>query len=191
MIKKFEYGQKYPDVVYRQLVKKWFNDNTNSLSDADLQKFVNNAMMGRLTFQCADDIGLDDPDIDVIDHLLMDIASEKNDELINTYTDEIDWDNDYIEKYNKGCNMDKKLEARITKLEKMLSSKNEQLDDEDREKLQDAYAKACRNLSACISNLNKMYNFGDSMNLTYDIGDIIERCEKAMDHLIDMNRYIK
>ena len=126
MRKKFEYGQRYPDVVYRQLVKKWFNDNTNSLSDSELQKFVNLCMRGNLTFLCADEIDIDDPDISMIDHLLMDIASEKNDELINTYTDEIDWDNDYTEKYNKGSSMDKKLEARIVRLERLLS-KNENL----------------------------------------------------------------
>lgn len=68
--------------------------------------------------------------------------------------------------------------------------KNEDLD-EDTVKLQDAYSKACSNLSACIVNLNKMYSFGDSMHLTYDIGDVIERCEKAMDHLHDIGRYIK
>ena len=115
MRKKFEYGQKYSDIVYRRLVKKWFSDNTNSLCDAELQIFVNDAMTGNLTFQCADDIGLDDPDIDVIDHLLMDIASEKNDELINTYTDEIDWDNDYIES--------KTLERRVAYLEKKFGIK--------------------------------------------------------------------
>ena len=86
--------------------------------------------------------------------------------------------------------MDNKLEARIARLEKMLSRKNEDLN-EDMVNLQDAYAKACNNLSACIVNLNKMYNFGDSMSLTYDIGDIIERCEKAMNHLRDIGRYIK
>ena len=89
--------------------------------------------------------------------------------------------------------MGNQLEARIARLEKALShrsAKNEDFD-EDRIKLQDAYNKACKNLSACITNLNIMYNFGDSMNLTYDIGDVIERCEKAMDHLLDMNRYAK
>lgn len=87
-------------------------------------------------------------------------------------------------------NMDKKLETRIARLEKLLSRKNEGLS-EDMVNFQDAYSKACNNLSACIVNLNKMYNFGDSMHLTYDIGDIIERCEKAMDHLHDLSRYIK
>ncbi len=115
MRKKFEYGKRYPDVVYRQLVKKWFNDNTNSLSDSELQKFVNLCMRGNLTFQCADEIDIDDPDIDVIDHLLMDIASEKNDELINTYTDEVDWDNDYIES--------KALERRVSYLEEKFGIK--------------------------------------------------------------------
>lgn len=128
MHKKLEYHKEYPEVVYKDRVYKWFIDSTRSMSDADLQKFVNDAMIGNLTFQCADEIGIDDPDISTIDHLLMDIASEKNDELINTYTDEIDWDNDYVEKYNKGGNMDKKLEARIARLEKMLSRKNESIE---------------------------------------------------------------
>lgn len=98
--------------------------------------------------------------------------------------------NDEINSRNGDINMDKKLEARIARLEKTLSRKNEDFD-EDKVAFQDAYNKACKNLSACITNLNIMYNFGDSMNLTYDIGDVIERCEKAMDHLLEMNHYIK
>jgi hypothetical protein len=127
MNKKLEYHKEYPEVVYKDRVYRWFNNNTSTLSDVDLQKFVNDAIAGNLTFQCADEIDIDDPDISMIDHLLMDIASEKNDELINTYTDEIDWDNDYIEKYNKASNMDKKLESRITRLEKFISCKNESI----------------------------------------------------------------
>lgn len=123
MNKKFEYHKEYPEAVYKDRVYRWFNDNTSTMCDADLQKFVNDAMHGKLTFQCADEIDIDDPDISMIDYLLMDIASEKNDELINTYTDEIDWDNYYIEKYNRGNNMDKKLEARVARLERLASRK--------------------------------------------------------------------
>ena len=122
MNKKFEYHKEYPEAVYKYRVYRWFNDSTSTLSDAELQKFVNDAMYGRLTFKCVDEIDIDDPDIDTIDHLLMDIASEKNDELINTYTDEIDWDNDYIERYNKDSRMDmEKLEARVRRLEKLVN----------------------------------------------------------------------
>ena len=122
---------KYPEVVYKDRVYRWFNNNTSTMCDADLQKFVNDAMHGKLTFQCADEIDIDDPDIDTIDHLLMDIASEKNDELINTYTDEIDWDNDYVEKYNKDINMDNKLESRVARLERLLAIKNESMELDD------------------------------------------------------------
>jgi hypothetical protein len=115
---------KYPEAVYRHLVSKWFNSNISTMCDVDLQKFVNDAMHGKLTFQCADEIDIDDPDISMIDHLLMDIASEKNDELINTYTDEIDWDNDYVEKYNKDSRMNRKyyesLARRVRILEAMI-----------------------------------------------------------------------
>lgn len=121
MDKKLEYHKEYSEAAYKDRVYRWFNDNTSTLDDADLQKFVDLCMRGNLTFQCADEIGIDDPDISMIDHLLMDIASEKNDELINTYTDEIDWDNDYVEKYNSDSVMDKKkLEARITRLERLV-----------------------------------------------------------------------
>ena len=130
MNKKFEYHKEYPDAVYKDRIYKWFTNSTRNMSDAELQRFVDLYMRGNLTFQCADEIDIDDPDISMIDHLLMDIASEKNDELIDTYTDEVDWDNDYIEKYNKGGNIDrKKLEARIARLEKVI--KNEQYNDEE------------------------------------------------------------
>lgn len=115
MNKKFEHHKEYPEAVYKDRVYKWFTDSTSTLSDADLQKFVDLCMRGNLTFQCADEIDIDGPDIDTIDHLLMDIASEKNDELINTYTDEIDWDNDYLEKRHY-----KNLETRVAKLEMKL-----------------------------------------------------------------------
>jgi hypothetical protein len=122
--KKLEYHKEYPEAVYKDRVYRWFTDNTSTMSEIDLQKFINDAMYGKLTFQCADEIDIDDPDIDTIDHLLMDIASEKNDELINAYTDEIDWDNDYIEKYNRVNHMNRKyyesLARRIRVLEAMI-----------------------------------------------------------------------
>jgi len=37
------------------MVYKWFNDNTSTLDDVDLQKFVDLCMKGNLTFQCADE----------------------------------------------------------------------------------------------------------------------------------------
>lgn len=126
MNKKLEYHKEYPEAVYNNRVYRWFTDRIGDMSDSELQKFVNLCMRGNLTFQCADEIDIDDPDISMIDHLLMDIASQKNDELINTYTDEIDWDNDYVEKYNKDNRMDKKLEDRVSRLEKLLR-KNEAL----------------------------------------------------------------
>ena len=128
MDKKLEYHKEYSEAAYKDRVYKWFNDNTSTLDDADLQKFLDLCMRGNLTFQCADEIGIDDPDLSMIDHLLMDIASEKNNELINIYTDEIDWDNDYIEKYNRYSSMDKKLEARIARLERLLTIKNENME---------------------------------------------------------------
>ena len=82
-------------------------------------------MRGNLTFKCADEIDIDGPDISMIDHLLIEIASEKNDELINTYTDEIDWDNDYLE----NCNMSKvisikQLDHRVTLLENKIKEES-------------------------------------------------------------------
>lgn len=125
MNKKFEYHKEYPEAVYKDRVYRWFTDNISTLSNADLQKFVNDAMYGNLTFQCADEIDIDDPDISMIDHLLMDIASEKNNELIDTYTDEIDWDNDYLENYtmSKDLSMEK-LEQRVTKLENKIKEES-------------------------------------------------------------------
>ena len=122
MNKKFEYHKEYPEVVYKDRVYRWFINNTRNMSDSELQKFVNLCMRGNLTFQCADEIDIDDPDISMIDHLLMDIASEKNDELINTYTDEIDWDNDYIEKYSSRMSRKyyESLSKRIRVLEAMI-----------------------------------------------------------------------
>lgn len=131
------------------------------MGDADLQKFVNDAMHGNLTFQCADEIDIDDPDISMIDHLLMDIASEKNNELVNIYTDEIDWDNDYIEKYNSEVNkMNKKLEARIARLERMVNRKNEQLDEMSSDDAMQAFnnesSELVDNANAAIENLNNV-----------------------------------
>lgn len=130
MNKKLEYHKEYPETVYKDRVYKWFTDSTSDMSDAELQRFVDLCMRGNLTSQCADEIDINNPDIDIIEHLLMDIASEKNNELIYTYTDEIDWDNDYIEKYNTySGNIDrKKLESRIARLEKLVyrKIKNEQ-----------------------------------------------------------------
>jgi len=71
-----------------------------------------------------------------------------------------------------------------------LSNKNEDFD-EDRIKFKNAYGRACKNLSACIVSLNEMYSLGDSMNLTHDVGNIIEKCEEVMNYLFNMNRYIK
>ena len=122
--KKFEYHKEYTEAVYKDRVYKWFTNSTRDMSDSELQRFVDLCMKGNLTFQCADEIDIDDPDISMIDHLLMDIASEKNDELINTYTDEIDWDNDYIEKYNNSHSMSRKyyelLARRVRILEAMI-----------------------------------------------------------------------
>jgi hypothetical protein len=128
--------------------------------------------------------------ITTLRQLVVDLYNKSIKDIINELSLAV---NDELNSRKEDINMDKKLEARIERLEKSLShrsTKNEDFD-EDRVKFQDAYNKACKSLSACIVNLNKMYNFGDSMNLTYDIGDVIERCEKAMDHLLEMNHYIK
>lgn len=160
MNKKLEHHKEYPETVYRDRVYRWFNDNISTMGDAELQKFVDLCMRGNLTFQCADEIDIDDPDISMIDNLLMDIASEKNDELINTYTDEIDWDNDYIEKYNRYSSMDNKLEARITRLERMVNHKNEQLDEMSSDDAMRAFNKESSELvdsaNVAIENLNNV-----------------------------------
>lgn len=110
-----------------------------------------------------------------IDRYIKMIKSLSYNELVDLSNSILSSCNDYIKDLYNDANdeddMDKKLEARITRLEKLVS-KNEDFD-EDKVKFKDAYIKACGNLSACISNLNKMYTFGDSMHLTYDIGDVI------------------
>ena len=174
MDKKFESHKEYQEAVYKDRVYRWFTNSTKDMSDSELQKFVNLCMRGNLTFQCADEIDIDDPDISMIDHLLMDIASEKNDELINTYTDEIDWDNDYLEK----CYY-KKLEARVKRLETaILESRNRTLESAvenkpDRETLIDDFNKFCKSCNLPEPEIN-----GSKAVLSFDMEIFYRRIQK-------------